>query len=68
MARLGKSCIIADESEIKSMFQSVDVLLVSPPVYDDIKRLAPNDFAIFNVFDRVDPMSLKVLKERILSA
>jgi len=61
-------CILEDESEVKALLDTLDVLLVSPPVYEDIKRMAPPDFPIFNVFDRVDPMSLKVVKERILAA
>ncbi len=59
-------CILAEESRVKDLIDSVDVLLVSPPVYDDIKRMAPPSLPVFNVFDRVDPMSLKVVKEGIL--
>jgi DNA-binding transcriptional regulator YhcF (GntR family) len=57
-----------DEAGFKSLLPSLDVILVSPPVFEDVKRLAPLGFPVFNVFDRVDPMSLKVVTERILTA
>lgn len=56
---------IDDESKVQSILNSVDVLLVSPPVYEQIKGLAPSHLPIFNVFDRVDPLSLKLLKDRL---
>lgn len=59
-------CILEAEAKLRSLFESVDILLVSPPVYEDIRRLAPSDLRIFNVFGRVDPMSLMVIKERLL--
>jgi DNA-binding transcriptional regulator YhcF (GntR family) len=59
------SCTINDKAKVKSVLESVDVLLVSPPVYEEIKSLAPSNLPVFNVFDRVDPMSLKLLKDRL---
>jgi DNA-binding transcriptional regulator YhcF (GntR family) len=63
-----KSCTINDKNEVRSILQSVDVLLVSPPVFEEISGLAPSTVPVFNVFDRVDPMSLKLLKDRLTSA
>jgi len=60
------SCLLSEEAKVKSLLQSVDVLLVSPPVYETIKTIAPPQLPIFNVLDRVDPVSLEVLKHRIL--
>ncbi|MCA1556098.1 MAG: GntR family transcriptional regulator [Acidobacteria bacterium] len=60
--------ILEEETKVQALLESVDVLLVSPPVYDEITRLAPSNLPIFNVFNRVDPMSLKVIKDRILDA
>jgi len=59
------SCVISEESKVRELLRSVDVLLVSPPVYDDVKAMAP-EMKIFNVLDRVDPVSLTVLKHRLL--
>ena len=59
-------CILEEESKVKDLLGSVDVLLVSPPVYQEIKKLAPPELPVFNVFDRIDPMSLKMIKDKIL--
>lgn len=60
------SCLLDDDPAVKAMLQSVDVLLVSPPVFETIKNIAPPQLPIFNVLDRVDPVSLQVLKDRLL--
>jgi len=57
--------ILGEESKVESILKSVDVLLVSPPVYEEIKSIAPPNLPIFNVFDRVDPMALKLIKDSI---
>jgi GntR family transcriptional regulator len=62
------TCTIAETETVKEMIDSVDMLLVSPPVYEEIKRQAPPDLPVSNVFDRVDAMSLKVIKDRILGS
>lgn len=59
--------ISAERSKVKAMLKSVDVLLVSPPAYEEIKSIAPPKLPIFNVFDQVDSMSLKVIKDSILA-
>jgi hypothetical protein len=41
--------------------------LVSPPVYEEVRKAAPSKLPVFNVFDRVDPMSLRVIKDRLNS-
>ncbi len=57
----------AEKSKVKDLLKSADALLVSPPVYEEIKRIAPPELPIFNVFDRVDPMALKIIKDSILA-
>ncbi|MDQ3063357.1 MAG: protein-lysine N-methyltransferase [Acidobacteriota bacterium] len=42
------------------------MLLSAPSVYEAVRKLAPPEKAVYNVFERVDPMSLKVVKDRIL--
>jgi hypothetical protein len=62
------TCTIAETARVKEMIASVDMLLVSPPVYEEIKAQAPPDLPVSNMFDRVDAMSLKVIKDRILGS
>ena len=58
--------VLGDEQKVEAMMNSVDVVLATPPVYKEVKEKAAKGFPVFNVFDRVDPMSLRVLKDRIL--
>jgi len=60
------SCTLAETDKVQIILNSSDVVLVSPPVYEEVRKLAPPEKAVYNVFERVDPMSLKVVKERIL--
>lgn len=67
--KLALNCAISSEkSKVKAMFKSVDVLLVSPPVYEEIKSIAPAKLPVFNLFEQVAPMSLKIIKDSILAA
>ena len=59
------STYLGDAAGVESLLRSVDILLVTPPVFREVKRISPADLPVFNVFDRVDPMSLRVLKDRI---
>jgi DNA-binding transcriptional regulator YhcF (GntR family) len=56
---------LEDKARVDSILGSVDILLVSPPVFREVKKMAPPSLPVFNVFDRVDPMSIRVLKERL---
>jgi DNA-binding transcriptional regulator YhcF (GntR family) len=60
------SCVFEEKEKVQSLLNSVDVCLVTPPVYEEVKKLAPSHLPLFNVFDRVDPMSLRVLRDRVL--
>ena len=42
------------------------LVLTSPPVYEEVLKLVSNKKPVFNLFERVDPMSLKVIKDKIL--
>ncbi len=59
-------CTLAETEKVIEILQSADVVLTSPPVYEEVKKLASADRGVFNVFERIDPMSLKVVKDRIL--
>jgi len=58
-------CIWSDEPAVEAMLNTVDVLLVTPPVYKDVKRKAARKVPVINVFDWVEPMSLKMVQNNI---
>ncbi|MGI8470487.1 MAG: hypothetical protein ACR2N3_18770 [Pyrinomonadaceae bacterium] len=60
------SCTLSETDKVQTILNSSDVLLSAPSVYEEVRKLAPPDKAVYNVFERVDPMSLKVVKDRIL--
>ena len=59
-------CFLEEESKVKDIIKSSDVLLASPPVFTRIRKMADASLPVFNVFDRVDPMSLKLIKDKLL--
>lgn len=61
-----RASTLAEMSKVRAILDESDVILVSPQVYETVKKIAPPDKPLFNVFDRVDPMSLKVVRDRIL--
>lgn len=70
-AQLGKrikllAAFIGDEKHVMSVIQSADVLLITPPTYQEIKRYIAGK-RVINVFDQIDPLSLQMLKENISS-
>jgi DNA-binding transcriptional regulator YhcF (GntR family) len=60
------TCTFTETALVQSIINSSDVILVSPLVFVEVSELCPPGKSVFNVFDRVDPMSLKVVKDRIL--
>ena len=59
------SCILESKKEVENILTSAEALIVSPPVYPELKKLAPPGIPVFNVFDQVDTMSLRLIKDRI---
>jgi DNA-binding transcriptional regulator YhcF (GntR family) len=60
------SCSILDDREkVEKILKSANVLMVSPPVYKTLKKQAPPELPLFNVFDKVDSMSLRLIKDRL---
>jgi DNA-binding transcriptional regulator YhcF (GntR family) len=57
--------ILADRDEVQEILQSVNVVMVSPPVYKEIKKQASPKLSVFNVFDKVDSMSMRLIKDRL---
>jgi len=60
------ACTLAETEKVNNILNSPAVVLVSPPVYEAVRRLAPSEKSVYNLFERVDPMSLKVIKDRIV--
>jgi GntR family transcriptional regulator len=58
-------CTLEEEAEVQRILRSVSALLVSPPVYERIREIAPASLPVFNVFDKVDPMSLRIIKDNV---
>ncbi len=59
------SAHLGDEAHVEAVLGSVDALLVTPPVYKEMKKRAPANLPVFNVFDRIDPMSLRMLRTHL---
>ncbi|MGC1781790.1 MAG: GntR family transcriptional regulator [Acidobacteriaceae bacterium] len=61
-------CAIDERRQLNEMLGSVDVLLSSPSAYEAVIKMARPGLPVFNVQDRVDPLSLKMLKDRMAKA
>lgn len=59
------ACHALSDPDTFRLLEIVDVLLVSPAVFEEVRKIAPADLPIFNVFDWVDPLSLDAIKTRI---
>ncbi len=59
------SCLVTDDASVDKLLNTVDVLLVTPTVYEVIKQRTPERLPVFNVFDCIDPMSLKIVQAHI---
>lgn len=59
------SCLIADEAGVEAILKSAAVLLVTPSAYEIVKSRTPDAVPVFNVFDSVDPLSLKIVQAHI---
>jgi DNA-binding transcriptional regulator YhcF (GntR family) len=58
-------CPFEDKPQVQSLIQSVDALVLSPSIYEEIARMAPAGLPVFNFLDEVDPLSIKLIKQRI---
>jgi len=59
-----RGAIIGDPEGMTRLLADLDVALTSPTVFQKVKEVAPEGVAVFNVLDRIDPMSLRALRER----
>lgn len=63
-----KHCTVDDQKGVKKLIETSDVILVPPSVYEKVQKLVPPDCPLVVVSDRVDSMSIKLLKDRLISA
>lgn len=61
-------CAIDERRQLNELLDSVDVVLSSPSAYEAVVKMARPGLPVFNVQDRVDPLSLKMLKDRMAKA
>lgn len=61
-----ESCTILETNKVRQILEIADVILTSPPVFEEVRKIAHVNKLVLNLFERVDPMSLKVTKDRIL--
>jgi DNA-binding transcriptional regulator YhcF (GntR family) len=59
-------CMFREKSKLAALIKNSNVLLVTPTVYQELKEVALPGSPVFNVLDRVDPMSLKMVKDSIV--
>jgi len=64
---LTSEVVCATMTEARETLSRTDVVLCAAPVFREIQRMAPPGLPVFNVFDRVDPVSLLAIKERIFA-
>jgi len=61
-------CTVHEKAKLNDALKSSDVLLVSPAAYNRVRKLASPKLPVFNVMDRLDPVSLRIVKGSILGA
>lgn len=59
------ACKISDEAVVEEILNSVDVLLVTPAVCATISQRTSGKLPVFNIFDSIEPMSLKIIQSNI---
>jgi hypothetical protein len=64
---LANEILCGTTSDAQEILSRVDVVLCAAPIFRQIVRTAPPGLPVFNVFDRVDPVSLMAVQERIMA-
>lgn len=59
------SSVLNDESKVEDILKTADVILSAPEVCESVKKMAPSDTLVFDVYDYIDHMSLKLLKDKV---
>ena len=58
-------CTMEETEQLEKIGRSAQALLVSPPIFHEVRRITSRETPVFNMFDYVDSMSLKLIKDRI---
>ncbi len=62
------SCASLKEPEkVRRILDEVDVLLATPGAGEKVRRSAPARLRIFDIGDHIDPLSLSIVKDRVLA-
>lgn len=56
-----------EPDKVRKILDSVDVLLATPGAGEEVRRSAPAGLKIYDVGDHVDPLSLNIVKDRVLA-
>jgi DNA-binding transcriptional regulator YhcF (GntR family) len=56
---------VADQARIERMAATLDLILTSPPAFEHMREVARGRLPVFNVLDRVEPLSMLVIRERM---
>ncbi len=59
------SSVLDDELKVEDILKTADVILSAPEVCESVKKMAPSDTPVFDVYDYVDHMSIKLLKDKV---
>ena len=59
------SSYLDDESKVEDILESADVFLVTLEAYELVKKKRPSEKPVFIVYDYIDHMSLKLLRDKI---
>lgn len=59
------TCLIEEENKLREIINSADVILATPAALGIITGLVPPEKPVFNVFDRIDPLTLMMLQTSI---
>ncbi|MDW7761959.1 MAG: GntR family transcriptional regulator [Acidobacteriota bacterium] len=62
------SCVFSDKNTLFSILNRVDIILATPPVFEEVQRMAPSNKPVYNILDRIDPISLVHLKDNLFFA
>jgi GntR family transcriptional regulator len=60
------SCVFSDKNKVNEILASVEVLLVTPPIYSRFRKRVSVGLPVLDMFDQVDRMSLNIIKEQVL--
>jgi len=64
-ARLIRSCWLGQQARVQELLGSVDMVAVTPAIYEKVCRLAPSNVRTINLIDRVNPRSVAMLRHTL---